>query len=593
MTMQTSSLPPRALTVAGSDSGGGAGIQADLKTFAALSAYGMSVLTALTAQNTLGVQSVHAVPTDFITAQWTSVTSDLGVDALKTGMLASADVIHVVSKSLAAARSSTWITVDPVMVATSGDPLLAPDATRALVTELVPVADIITPNLPEAERMLAVAAGGNPEVHKIGSIQDMIQAARKLGKLGGAKYVLVKGGHLPLDRATLAPVSDADTSNDSVCMDVLLDVAADQVTQFCVPRIRTSSTHGTGCTLSAAITAVLARTPKASVPEAKQGDVVREAVRKAIAFTHRAIQAACEALGKGHGPLNHGFATHMSALEAGDVDVPEQEMVTASGGAPTGDLNKNGKDEQAGKVLALTGIGWRREASILSTPRSFLALLKNACSQEWHDYTNHRFVLGMGNGTLPVASFKHYLQQDYLFLTHFARCNALAAYKAHTMADVLFSAEIICHIGRESQLHIDYCAEWGIAKADLMQLPEARANMAYTRFTLDRGMSGDLLDLRAALAPCLFGYGEIAVNLNGSAATVKDHAQNPYWKWIENYAADDYQQACREGEVLIERLAIEYGVWHAPKRVEVLVDTFRKATLLEIGFWDMGWHIEW
>jgi len=158
------------------------------------------------------------------------------------------------------------------------------------------------------------------------------------------------------------------------------------------------------------------------------------------------------------------------------------------------------------------------------------------------------------------------------------------------MSDIVRAAEIVCHIGRESNLHLSYCAEWGIDATSLTSIAEARANLAYTRFTLDCGMTGDLLDLDVALAPCLLGYGEVALRLFNDPITKRD---SPYWKWISNYAADDYQEACRKGEQLLERLADEYGVWHAAVRIKKLTDTFKTATKLEIGFWDMGLNVEW
>ncbi|KAJ3362451.1 hypothetical protein GGF32_006097 [Allomyces javanicus] len=580
---------PRALTVAGSDCGGGAGIQADLKTFTALATYGMSVLTALTAQNTLGVTGIHAVPEDFVRAQFMAVVSDLGVDAMKTGMLFSASLIETVA-DLVRTTQIPYLVVDPVMVATSGAHLLAPDAVSALVASLLPLATLITPNAPEADVLLQHVPDRSPDLpERIRSIADMKLAAAALHTLG-PRYVLIKGGHLALDPVTLAPLGDGDaeaTAQDGIVIDVLYDGVTREYTLFKSSRVKTLNTHGTGCTLSAAITALLA-----------SGATVPDAVRRGVAYTHQAIVHALP-LGQGHGPLNHAFhlrsATAATALLEDYLPGPEGYVDES---VANGKVVAVADEEQVeavaeDRVVVLGDYGWRVESRLIPTQLSFVQLLKNACSAEWHAYTKHKFVLGMADGTLPEASFRHYLTQDYIFLTHFARCNALAAYKAQSMADTVFSAEIVCHIARESQLHVDYCAEWGISKAELSATKEARPNLAYTRFTLDRGMAGDLLDLRAALAPCLLGYGDIGMDLYTSEATVKDHEKNRYWKWICNYADNDYQQAVRDGEVLLERLAVEYGVWHAPKRIEALVETFRKATVLECGFWEMGWNVEW
>ena len=255
---------PRALTIAGSDSGGGAGIQADMKTFSAFGVYGMSVLTAITAQNTVGVQGVETLTPAFIRMQFASVVSDIGVDALKTGMLGTAAVVAAVAAMIADA-GLTNLVVDPVMVAKSGDHLLAEDAVHALRTRLLPLALVITPNVPEAETLV-----GGP----IETVDDMKAAARRLHTLG-PRWVVVKGGHMGGETVT----------------DLLYDGSAFQ--SLDTPRLATPHTHGTGCTFSAAMTACLAK-----------GRSVPDAFAAAKRYTHAAI-AAAPGLGHGHGPLNH------------------------------------------------------------------------------------------------------------------------------------------------------------------------------------------------------------------------------------------------------------------------------------------------
>ncbi|MCS7172614.1 MAG: bifunctional hydroxymethylpyrimidine kinase/phosphomethylpyrimidine kinase [Armatimonadetes bacterium] len=257
---------PRALTIAGSDSGGGAGIQADLKTFSVLGVFGMSVLTAITAQNTVGVYAVHEVPPEVVAAQIDAVVEDIGVDAAKTGMLSSTAIIEVVADRIRAHRM-TRLVVDPVMVAKSGAPLLRPEAQEALRTRLLPLALVVTPNLPEAQ----VLTG--QEIRDLG---EMKEAARRIADLG-PRFVLLKGGHLPGH-----PV------------DVLYD--GEECSELAAARIPTKHTHGTGCVLSAAIAAYLSR-----------GLEPREAIREGKAFVTRAIEAALP-LGKGFGPCNPLFS---------------------------------------------------------------------------------------------------------------------------------------------------------------------------------------------------------------------------------------------------------------------------------------------
>jgi len=254
-----------ALTIAGSDSGGGAGIQADLKTFAACGVYGTSAVTAVTAQNTLGVTGWEAVSTGLVVAQIEAVASDLGPAAVKTGMLATAAIVEAVAATIAALHLANLV-VDPVMIAKGGDRLLQADAVAAIKASLLKLAEVVTPNVPEAEVLT-----GSP----IRSLEDMRAAARRIRGLG-PRVVVVKGGHLPA----------GDRVIDVVCTpDGEFDLSG--------PRFDTRHTHGTGCTFAAAIAAYLA-----------VGQPVEEALRSARAYLEGAIRHA-PGLGSGHGPLNH------------------------------------------------------------------------------------------------------------------------------------------------------------------------------------------------------------------------------------------------------------------------------------------------
>ncbi len=215
---------------------------------------------------------------------------------------------------------------------------------------------------------------------------------------------------------------------------------------------------------------------------------------------------------------------------------------------------------------------------------SLFARLRASCADEWAAYTGHGFVRGLGDGSLPEDCFRHYLIQDYLFLIHFARAYALAAYKSDDLDDIRAAANTVSAlVDTEMGLHVKYCAGWGIAEADMRAAPEAAANMAYTRFVLERGGAGDVLDLHTALAPCVVGYAEIALRLDADPATRRDN--NPYGEWIANYAGADYQAVASGAVARLDDLAARRG---GDARFESLSATFRAATRLEIGFWDMG-----
>lgn len=263
-----------ALTIAGSDSGGGAGIQADLKTFAAFGVYGTSAITAVTAQNTTGVVAWEPVSTELVISQIEAVGSDFAPAAVKTGMLGTAAIVEAVAATIAELDLPNLV-VDPVVAAKDGSRLLQADAVAALVAELLPRADVVTPNVPEAAALV-----GFP----IRSLDDMREAARRIRKLG-PRVVVLTGGHLVPGELNLDSRPDAE----------IVDVVSSAQVEFEVvgPRIGTRHTHGTGCTFAAAITAGLAL-----------GQSIEQAVRGARAYVEGAIRDAPQ-LGSGHGPLNH------------------------------------------------------------------------------------------------------------------------------------------------------------------------------------------------------------------------------------------------------------------------------------------------
>ncbi|KAF7726152.1 hypothetical protein EC973_009044 [Apophysomyces ossiformis] len=506
--LMTNEIIPKALTIAGSDSGGGAGIQADIKTLTSLNVYATSVLASITSQNTLGVDGIFDLPAEFVAKQLEAVLSDIGTDAIKTGMLSSTEILVAVVDTLKKyPEASKNLVVDPVMVATSGSRLLAESAVQAYRDKLLPITLIFTPNVPEAEILL------NQESHTIKSLDDMREAARKLGEKG-PKYVLLKGGHLPLER-----------EGEKVIIDVLYDSLTGELHEIIHPQIPTPNTHGTGCTLSAAIAGELAKGKKAIA-----------AIMSAISYVHNAIETSLQSIGHGAGPVNH-FHSFRPMLFTGKTFV---------------------------KTL------------IDSLPGGL-----------WSQFIDHPFVRQMADGTLPREAFIFYIKQDYLYLQHYARCAALAAYKSSDIDNCARNAKIVMHIQQEMQMHLKYCKQWGISKEDILATPESVFNVAYTRYVLDKGTTGDQLDLQIAMAPCLLGYGEIGLKLYNDPQTKREG--NPYWTWICNYAEDSFQEAVRTGKELLEDLAA-HSASTSPRRFKELCEIFEQATRLEISFWEMGFQ---
>jgi hydroxymethylpyrimidine/phosphomethylpyrimidine kinase len=260
----------KVLTIAGSDSGGGAGIQADLKTFSAIGCYGMSVITALTAQNTQGVKAIHAVPSAFAVEQIEAVLSDIGADAIKIGMLYSAELIEAVAQALKK-HGTQKIVLDPVMVAQSGDKLLQDDAIEAIKTHLMPLVDVVTPNIPEA----SVLCG-----RQLTQWSDIESAAETLAR-HGSRSILIKGGHGDERKST----------------DLLFLAREGRFVSLEADRIETRNNHGTGCTLSSAIASYMAK-----------GNDIEKSVQMAKEFMNHAIAAGAHyKIGHGHGPVHHFF----------------------------------------------------------------------------------------------------------------------------------------------------------------------------------------------------------------------------------------------------------------------------------------------
>ncbi|CAI7667732.1 unnamed protein product [Penicillium pancosmium] len=500
----------RVLVIAGSDSSGGAGLEADQRVLAAHGVYALTATTGLTAQNTLGVQDIFVVPAEFVRKQINAGLEDVGTDVVKLGMLSSAETIDVIAETLQAHKLPP-IVLDPVMISTSGSQLLPEKAVKELRTKLLPLTTVLTPNIPEAQLLIKDAGD---EASEPTDLAGMISLAKQIRSLG-PKAVLLKGGHLPLTKDHKTAPNPQD---GTIVVDILVD--ENTTTLFETEFLISKNTHGTGCSLASAIAANLA-----------QGKDMIRAVRNAVRFVEVGIKTSTD-LGKGSGPINHFHSMYTMPFAPGRfieyvLDRPDVQPV-------------------------------------------------------WQKFTHHEFVEGLGQGTLPLDRFKEYLVQDYLYLVQFARSNALASYKAKTMDSIAASAQIVLHIQREMALHLDYCASFGLSKEEIEAHSETIACTAYSRYILDVGQSEDWLALQMALAPCLIGYGAIARRLHSEDGTLRKG--NQYWKWIENYVAEDYTEAVRLGSELLEKHMQKVS----PSRMEELIQIFMRATELEIRFWDMG-----
>lgn len=495
---------PRVLSIAGSDPSGGAGIQADLKSISANGGYAMAAITALTAQNTRGVRAVHVPPAEFLRAQLDALTDDIDIDAVKIGMLADAEVIRTVDDWLARHRPPA-VVLDPVMVATSGDRLLAPDAEAALIA-LAHRADVLTPNLGE----LAVLAG-----RPIADWNDALRAGQEVAAATGA-LVLVKGGHLGGDRSP----------------DALLDERG-TIAMLDGPRIPTANTHGTGCSFSAAIATRRAL-----------GDTWQDAVSTSRTWLRESLRAA-DALdvGRGNGPVHHfsGLWERAGVEPQTHTPHPDVEEVRTE---------------------------WWQRISEIRTATDELP-----------------FIRALADGSLPRASFTHYLAQDALYLREYARILAEAARLAPTTDEQSFWAQA-AHgaIAGELELHALWLTpETGIAARTFAAHPSA-ATTAYLDHLGATAFRADYDVLVAAVLPCFWIYTDLGRRLqSGEFGEYARDPQHPYASWLATYADPKFAAATEQAiEIVTARAARA-----EPCRRERMFAAFQTAAAHERAFFDV------
>lgn len=420
-----------ALTIAGSDSSGGAGIQADIKTMTMNGVFAMSAITALTAQNTLGVTGILEAAPEFLAKQIDAVFTDIFPNAVKIGMVSSSGLIRTISEKLKFYHARN-IVLDPVMAAASGARLINEDAIDTLANELLPLAVIATPNIPEAE----ILSGIN-----INDETGMIEAAKIINAKFGCS-VLVKGGHM---------VNDA---ND------FLFAGENNSAWFRGSRINTSNTHGTGCTLSSAIAANLAK-----------GYGLDEAVKRAKDYISGALGAMLD-LGKGCGPMNHAF-------------------------------NLTGKFAQN---------------------HNLLQRLMNSVADIWPEYNNQPFVKGIETGELEPEKFRDYIIQDYLYLNEYSKVFALGVAKSQSLETMkLFSGVIQAIANVEMNIHNGYMAHFNVSQSELDSAKRKLANLSYTSYMLRIAYEDGEPEILAAILSCALSYEDIAKKILLNNPEARNH----------------------------------------------------------------------
>ena len=515
---------PRVLSIAGTDPSGGAGIQADLKSIAASGGYGMCVTTSLVAQNTCGVREVFTPPLEFLTAQLAAVFDDVTVDAMKIGMLGDADTIRTVRTWLSE-HPVPVVVLDPVMIASSGDRLLQAEAEQAL-RDLVPLVDVITPNIPE----LAVLCQKEPA-------QTFDEAHEQAANLAAATgtTVIVKGGHL----------CGQDAGNTAVFPD-------GTCTHVRTPRLESRNTHGTGCSLSSSLATrlgveLLRHTEAAAHTEAVESS---EGGKNALTSedTHRALQWSTRWLhesiaagaglqvgsGEGHGPVDH--AARARRLEAAASAYPWHHLLA------TTDSEGNTLDGTSPERLLPVSPVPAGEA-VVKPAGPWTAALWAAGGETWHQILDLPFVRALGDGTLDEDLFAFYLDQDALYLRDYSRALATLSARADTAeAQVHWAAGAHEAIAAESQLH-----EGWLANRARLGGPSP-ITMGYTNFLRASAAGDDYVVGAAAILPCYWLYEEV-----GAVLSSQNHADHPYAEWLSMYGGEEFAADVARSLAEVER----------------------------------------
>ena len=517
---------PVVMTIAGSDSSGGAGIEADLKTFSSFGVYGATCIAALTAQNTCGVKSFEKTSQGLIAKILKANLEDFygyenaPLKVIKTGMLTKEAIEEVAKCDI-----EVKFLIDPVMVSTSGSQLFDLEGIKYCVEHLMNNAFLITPNVPEAKALYGLFDSPSD----ITNLEDFKQFIVKLQGHIKCQNLLVKGGHIPFDK-------DGKVSkNGSQIIDILYEAETDKLTLFRSEYINSENTHGTGCSLASAISANIAN-----------GRSLSDAIVISIDFIHTGMLQMTK-LGHGNGPLNHNITPCTQITRITDM----------------ADNNILKFDDNHTFIDYLT-----------SHPK---------VKQTWQNYVEHPFVKRLAENNLPFENFFYYLKQDYHYLIIYARMHGLLASKAPTYQQTHAAATIIGEIITEVEHHKKRLKAYNVDyERDIEKLQPGKACIEYCDYLLDIGQKEDFLGIKVALAPCLHGYAEAGAY--GKKLRTENPVEIPevYLGWLDEYASDWYSKADKEGRLALNAL-VRDGITQG--RADELVDIFNKVSQLEINFW--------
>lgn len=555
-----------ALTVAGSDSSGGAGIEADLKTFCAHGVYGLDSITALTSQNTQRVDAVSKTSKELILSIINLNLDDFlrgypegeaPLKAIKTGML-TLDAVEALTDVLPELLAhDVKLVIDPVISATSGSKLSDDLQLQECIEYLIKKhATLVTPNYDEARILFGMLSGSPDLVPLVDSVESYKSFAVELQKLLQCKALFLKGGHIPWDKARGIPRGTAETGGAYTVLDILYEAETDTMTLFDSSFIETDDTHGSGCTIASAITANLAK-----------GRTLVEAVTLATDYIHLCMSSMPRKLGHGNGPLNHCVR-------------PETSL----------EIARNKHREFSSQDIALAS----------KDLYSFL-INHESIRESWKEYTHHEFVRRLARDELPFDQFLYYLKQDFHYLLNYAQVTAIGASVAHNYTQIQIDSQLIGNIMQEVERHklklrTKFDIDFDGPNAS-EELAPGKPCLDYCNYLFQVARSGDYLAIKTALAPCLHGYYEAghygqAVRTEflqlGAAlpkTTLAAEESAMYGKWLEDYCSDWFTEADRDGKRALQSIIEEKPL--TSEKLCLLLNIFRRVVQLEIDFWNV------
>ncbi|CCH59254.1 hypothetical protein TBLA_0B04160 [Henningerozyma blattae CBS 6284] len=526
---------PSVLTIAGSDSSGGAGIEADLKTITAHRCYAMTCITAITVQTPSKVYDVHKISKDSIKEILDVNLNSMKCDVIKCGMLTIEAAEALNEKLIQLGDKKPKLVVDPLLSATSGKSFSGATFVDILKEIVTPFADLITPNIPEALKLV-----GKTD-YEISSMNDIVNIAQEVSQVTKCKNVLIKGGHLPFEYLTQHRI-----------VDVLYLSEEEKFITYQGHLANTSNTHGTGCTLASAIACNIA-----------SGYSLQQSVYGGIEYVQNSLTIGCEVANehiKSNGPINHVYA----------VEVPMEKMIADD----CFESHVIMSEKQLSNIIC---------KSVDYKTNFFEFLISHPyVKPHWETYINHEFVKQVANGTLHPKKFQFFIEQDYTYLVDYARIHCLAASKSPSLKDIEDEIIVIKGVRHEIATHQEKLSKYfGIEdKSYYSKIQRGRALNNYSRYFKDIAKRGTWEELVAALTPCLMGYGYALIIFKNEIQLNKTY---PYYhSWCLEYLSESHVIAMSEGLELLNHIASTYP----PEKIDTLVKIYGDVCKLETQFWD-------